>query len=54
MPVKAVLLLAIGGSLVAHELLEHVQIYGHTIRRLGDELGEKRPEPGKVSRGEVG
>ena len=25
---------------VAHELLEHVQIDGHTIRSLGDDFGE--------------
>ena len=52
--VEAVFLLRIGDGPVAHELLEHVQIHGHAVRPLGDELREKRPEPGKVFRGEVG
>ena len=54
MPVQSVFLLRIGDRLVAHELFEHVEIHGHTICPLGDELGEERPEPGKVFRGEVG
>ena len=51
---RAVFLLGIGDSSVAHELLEHVQIHGHAVRPLGDEFGEERPEPGDVLGDEVG
>ena len=53
-PVEAVFLLGIGDGLIAHELLEHVQIHGHAVLALGDEFGEERPEPSEVLGGKVG
>lgn len=44
MPVQSVLLLGIGDSLVANKLFEHIHIHGHTVRALGDEFWEERPE----------
>ena len=54
MPVEAVFLLGIGDGLVAHELLEHVEIHRHAVRSLGDEFREERPKRGEVRSGEVG
>ncbi len=40
MPIEALFLLGVRDGLIAHELLEHIEINGRAIRPLGDEFGE--------------
>ena len=54
MPVEAVFLLGIGDGLVAHELLQHVQIHSHAVLALGNEFREEGLELGKILGDKVG